>query len=34
MQRDLQFLLTMLQSAALIMTYTAQRSKDEFVEDV
>jgi len=34
MQRDLQFLLDMLQSAELIMTYTAQCSKDEFIEDV
>ncbi len=34
MQRDLQFLLDMLQSAELIMTYTAQCSKDEFVENV
>jgi uncharacterized protein with HEPN domain len=34
MQRDLQFLLDMLQSAELIMTYTAQCTKDEFVESV
>jgi uncharacterized protein with HEPN domain len=34
MQRDLQFLLDMLQSAELILTYTAQCSKDEFVENV
>ena len=34
MQRDLQFLLDMLQSAELIMSYTAQWSKDEFVENV
>jgi uncharacterized protein with HEPN domain len=34
MQRDLQFLLDMLQSAELIMTYTALCSKDEFVENV
>jgi uncharacterized protein with HEPN domain len=34
MQRDLQFLLDMLQSAELIVTYTAQCSKDEFVENV
>lgn len=34
MQRDLQFLLDMLQSAALILTYTAQCSKDEFVANV
>ncbi len=30
MQRDLQFLLDMLQSAELIVTYTAQCSKAEF----
>jgi len=34
MQRDLQFLLDMLQSAELILTYTAQCSKDEFVANV
>ena len=34
MKRDLQFLLDMLQSAELIMTYMAQRSKDEFIENV
>jgi len=34
MQRDLQFLLDMLQSAELILTYTAQSSKDEFVANV
>ena len=34
MQRDLQFLLDMLQSAELIMTYTVQCSKAEFVENV
>jgi uncharacterized protein with HEPN domain len=34
MQRDLQFLLDMLQSAELIMAYTAQCSKDEFVGNV
>jgi uncharacterized protein with HEPN domain len=34
MQRDLQFLLDMLQSAELIMTYKAQCSKDEFVANV
>jgi uncharacterized protein with HEPN domain len=34
MQRDLQFLLDMLQSAELIMTYTSQCSKDEFVANV
>lgn len=34
MERDLQFLLDMLQSAELILTYTAQCSKDEFVANV
>jgi uncharacterized protein with HEPN domain len=34
MQRDIQFLLDMLQSAELIMTYTAQCSKAEFVANV
>ncbi len=34
MQRDLQFLLDMLQSAELILTYTAHYSKDEFVANV
>lgn len=34
MQRDLQFLLDMLQSADLIMIYMAQCSKDEFVENI
>jgi uncharacterized protein with HEPN domain len=34
MQRNLQFLLDMLQSAELVMTYTAQCSKAEFVENV
>ncbi len=34
MQRDLQFLLDMLQSAELALSYTAQRSKDEFIADV
>ncbi|PZV20762.1 MAG: hypothetical protein DCF12_22140 [Snowella sp.] len=34
MQRDLQFLLDMLQSAELIMTYAAQCSKDEFIENI
>jgi uncharacterized protein with HEPN domain len=34
MQRDRQFLLDILQSAELITTYTAQCSKDEFVENV
>lgn len=32
MQRELQFLLDMLQSAELILTYTAQCSKDEIEE--
>lgn len=34
MQRDLQFLLDMLQSAELILAYTAQCSKDEFIANV
>jgi uncharacterized protein with HEPN domain len=34
MQRDLQFLLDMLQSAELIITYTAHHSKDQFVTNV
>ena len=34
MQRDLQFLLDMLQSAELIASYTAQCSKDEFIQNV
>ncbi len=34
MKRDLQFLLDMLQSAELIMTYMAQCEKDEFVNNV
>jgi uncharacterized protein with HEPN domain len=34
MQQDLQFLLDMLQSAELILVYTAQGSKDEFVANV
>lgn len=34
MQRDLQFLLDMLQSAELIMQYTAQCSKNEFVDNI
>ncbi len=34
MQRDLQFLLDMLQSADLIMTYTNQCTKNEFVDNV
>ena len=34
MQRDLQFLLDMLQSAELIETYTAHCSKEEFVENI
>ena len=34
MQRDLQFLLDMLQSAELILSYTAQCSKKEFIDNV
>ncbi|ELS00533.1 hypothetical protein Xen7305DRAFT_00002340 [Xenococcus sp. PCC 7305] len=34
MQRDLQFLLDMLQSAELIIQYTNQCSKDEFIENI
>lgn len=34
MQRDLQFLLDMLQSAELIIQYTAGYSKDEFVDNI
>lgn len=34
MQRDLQFLLDILQSAELVMNYTALCSKDEFIENV
>ena len=34
MQRDQQFLLDMLQSAELIMLYTAQCEKDQFVDNV
>ncbi|MGB3492094.1 MAG: HepT-like ribonuclease domain-containing protein [Elainellaceae cyanobacterium] len=34
MQRDLQFLLDMQQSAELIMTYTADVGKAEFVDNV
>lgn len=34
MQRDLQCLLDMLQSAELIATYTAQCSKAEFIENI
>ena len=34
MQRDLQFLLDMLQSAELIETYTSHCSKEEFVENI
>jgi uncharacterized protein with HEPN domain len=34
MQRDLQFLLDMLQSAELITNYTAQCSKNEFFENM
>jgi uncharacterized protein with HEPN domain len=34
MQRDLQFLLDILQSAELIVSYTEQCSKDEFIENI
>ncbi|MGB3536207.1 MAG: DUF86 domain-containing protein [Microcoleaceae cyanobacterium] len=34
MQRDLQFLLDMLQSAELIITYTNQCEKDEFLNNI
>ncbi|MBF1999652.1 MAG: DUF86 domain-containing protein [Synechococcales cyanobacterium M58_A2018_015] len=34
MQRDLQFLLDMLQSAELIMTYTSQCEKEQFISNV
>lgn len=34
MQRDLQFLLDMLQSAELVITYTNHCSQEEFVENV
>jgi uncharacterized protein with HEPN domain len=34
MQRDLQFLLDMLQSAELVLNYTAQCSKEKFIENV
>ena len=34
MQRDIQFLLDMLQSAELIMTYISQCDKNEFIEDI
>ena len=34
MQRDLQFLLDMLQSAELIMSYIAQHSEDDFFESI
>ncbi len=34
MQRDLQFLLDMLQSAELIMTYMNQCKEDEFIDNV
>jgi uncharacterized protein with HEPN domain len=34
MQRDLQFLLDILQSAELIVSYTKQCSKDEFIENI
>jgi uncharacterized protein with HEPN domain len=34
MQRDLQFLLDMLQSAELIITYINQCKKDEFIDNI
>lgn len=34
MQWDLQFLLDMLQSAELVMTYTAECEKPQFIENV
>lgn len=34
MQRDIQFLLDMLQSAELITQYTAKCSKDEFINNI
>lgn len=34
MQRDIQFLLDMLQSAELIMQYTTECSKDEFINNI
>ena len=34
MQRDLQFLLDMLQSAELVIQYTTQCSKDEFIDNI
>jgi uncharacterized protein with HEPN domain len=34
MQRDLQYLLDMLQSAELVAAYTAQCSKDDFIANV
>ena len=34
MQRDLQFLLDMLQSAELTMSYIAKHSKDDFFESI
>lgn len=34
MQRDIQFLLDMLQSAELIMTYINQCDKNEFIENI
>ncbi len=34
MQRDLQFLLDMLQSAELVINYTTKRSKKEFFENI
>ena len=34
MKRDIQFLLDMLQSAELIMQYTAEYSKNDFIENI
>jgi uncharacterized protein with HEPN domain len=34
MQRDLQFLLDMLQSAELVMNYTNQCKKDQFIDNI
>ena len=34
MQRDLQFLLDMLQSAELIIDYMAQHSKEDFINNI
>ncbi len=34
MKRDIQFLLDMLQSAELIIKYTAEYSKDDFIDNI